>query len=968
MAYLLAIASAVLYGAADFAGGIASRRAGTIPVVILSQFSGLASLALALPLLPQASPTQADLFWGGVAGITGGIGVGLLYRALAIGRMSVVAPTTAVCAVAIPVVVSLLLGERPVPLALAGIGLGIASIVLVSQQTSQGSDSAASPRRAAGVGTAFASGVAIGFFFLAVAHTERDAGLWPLLMARLVSVSLFTIMAIAGRRSIRIPKNLIGLTIACGVVDMLANALYLVAAREGPLSIVVTLSSLYPASTVLLARMILKERLNFWQVTGVVCALTAIVMIVSSGRLAAQATATSTVDTAALQRLLTAEDARGTGPDRLAPLLEASKGQDTLLRRLAIRGLGRLQRPELGRQLLASLDDPWPSVRSEAADAIAQSMSRVRRDSIIADSTIVRQAATALVQALSREKDSNVVDGLGESLGRLPFPDSAAARLAEEAIRAQMGGGTTPGLVHGLYTLARARRATGNLVAASLDELRKAATSSPDTVVRRLALLTLAAAEGLDSATATRAARDPDEEVRRTVLRGTGTLSAAHRAALIRRALTDPSRIVRVQAVIAVRGGASTPDCSPILAATRDRDPYVVLTAIDSLGGGGGGGGGCVDSKPTVRRLRQLATDTISEGPPDHRWQASAHALLALARLDRAVASGLLAGFAQSERWELRQYAARAAGIVGDQRVLLRLAGDTDHNVEEAAIAGLALSLSHGADSVYLRALRSSGHQVVLAAATALKGSPHPRVPAALLDVFDSLSARRSENARDPRMALLERISETARPSAATRLRPYLADYDTTVAATVAAILTRWTGTPAVAHPAPLPIRVEPLAQVFLRRNPRLRVTMAESSGGGSFTVELLAEEAPATAARVLRLAEEGFYNDKVFQRVEPNFVIQGGGPDANEYVGDSRFMRDELSRRSHARGTLGISTRGRDTGDGQWFINLVSNPLLDHEYSVFGRIVSGQEVAERILEGDRIARVEEVPTRPEQP
>jgi cyclophilin family peptidyl-prolyl cis-trans isomerase len=161
------------------------------------------------------------------------------------------------------------------------------------------------------------------------------------------------------------------------------------------------------------------------------------------------------------------------------------------------------------------------------------------------------------------------------------------------------------------------------------------------------------------------------------------------------------------------------------------------------------------------------------------------------------------------------------------------------------------------------------------------------------------------------------------------------------------------------ARPVPLSIRTEPLASVFLRRVIRLRVIMAPSSGGGSFTVRLFADEAPATVARVLRLVREGFYDGKLFQRVEPNFVIQGGGPDANEYVGDSAFMRDELTMRTHARGTLGISSRGRDTGDGQWFINLVDNPLLDHEYTVFGRIDARQAVEERILEADRIARIE---------
>ena len=279
MVYLLAIGSAVLYGVADFTGGLTTRHASTIPVVLLSQAAGLILLALIMPLLPHASPARADLVWGAAAGLTGGIGVALLYHALAIGTMAVVAPTTAVCAVAIPVVVSVLLGERPVPLAVAGIALGIVSIVLVSQQPA-----ASSPRRPSGVGTALASGVAIGLFLLSFAQAGPRAGMWPLLVARTVSVTIFAVMAIAGGRSIRMPARVTALVIVAGVMDMVANALYLLATREGPLSIVVTLSSLYPASTVLLARVVLGERLRPWQVTGVGCALAAVVLIVSGGR------------------------------------------------------------------------------------------------------------------------------------------------------------------------------------------------------------------------------------------------------------------------------------------------------------------------------------------------------------------------------------------------------------------------------------------------------------------------------------------------------------------------------------------------------------------------------------------------------------------------------------------------------------------------------------------------------------
>jgi drug/metabolite transporter (DMT)-like permease len=285
MNYLLALGSALLYGAADFTGGLATRRAGTIPVVLLSQGSGLALLAILLPVLPAADPARTDLVWGAMAGLTGGIGVALLYRGLAIGTMAVVAPTTAVCAVVIPVVVSVGLGERPAPLAVAGILLGILSIVLVSQHQPPSTERErhSTGRLPRGVGTALASGVAIGFFLLTLAQTRPESGMWPLLVSRSVSTSLFGLIAVTGRQSVRMPRTVVLFSILCGFVDMAANALYLLAAQEGPLSVVVTLASLYPASTVLLARIVLRERLNLWQISGVACALVAVVMIVQGG-------------------------------------------------------------------------------------------------------------------------------------------------------------------------------------------------------------------------------------------------------------------------------------------------------------------------------------------------------------------------------------------------------------------------------------------------------------------------------------------------------------------------------------------------------------------------------------------------------------------------------------------------------------------------------------------------------------
>ena len=284
MAYLLALGSAALYGAADFLGGLASRRTNTIAIMVTSQGVGLALLAFMLPLLPSATPSARDLIWGGAAGLTGGIGVGLLYRALAVGRMAVVAPTTAVCAVMIPVSAGLFFGEQLASLTMLGIALAIVAIVLVSQQGAAASVAVRAGGLPPGVGLALASGVAIGLFFLALAETDARAGMWPLVAARAVSVTLFGIMALGSARPLRMAAPVARIAVATGVIDIFANALYLLATRYGPLSVVVTLSSLYPASTVILARLVLGERLNAWQGAGVACALVAIALIVSGSR------------------------------------------------------------------------------------------------------------------------------------------------------------------------------------------------------------------------------------------------------------------------------------------------------------------------------------------------------------------------------------------------------------------------------------------------------------------------------------------------------------------------------------------------------------------------------------------------------------------------------------------------------------------------------------------------------------
>ena len=282
--YVLALCSAVLYGAADFLGGLASRAASTVAVVVWTQASGLLALILLLPVLPEASPSSADMNWGLAAGVAGSAGVALLYRALAIGTMAIVAPTTAVCAVVVPAVASVWLGERPSLATVSGILVALVAIVLVSQQRVEAPAGDAlhdrTRRLPPGLDLALLSGVAIGFFFLFLAQTSDAAGLWPLLTARGISVGLFGAIALR-QASLRMPARILTIAVACGVLDMFANACYLMAVRGGPLTAVVTLSSLYPASTVMLARVVLRERFSGLQAVGIAAALVAVVLIVS---------------------------------------------------------------------------------------------------------------------------------------------------------------------------------------------------------------------------------------------------------------------------------------------------------------------------------------------------------------------------------------------------------------------------------------------------------------------------------------------------------------------------------------------------------------------------------------------------------------------------------------------------------------------------------------------------------------
>ncbi len=276
MAVVLALASAVVYGASDFLGGLASRRTSVFGVVALSQVVGLAALVTLLPWL--GGPAEgADLAWGAAAGLAGATGLVVFFRTLARGVMSVVAPVTAVTAAAVPVLVGLLSGNSIGTWAGLGIALALLAVVLVSAESGLSALRAARP---AALGPALLAGSMFGLFFVLLDRTSEEAGLTPLVTARVASVALVAVIALGGGQSLRVTRAALPLVAASGVGDMTANALFLLATQaDGQLAITGVLASLYPVSTVVLAQVVLRERLAGAQVAGLLAAGAAVVLI-----------------------------------------------------------------------------------------------------------------------------------------------------------------------------------------------------------------------------------------------------------------------------------------------------------------------------------------------------------------------------------------------------------------------------------------------------------------------------------------------------------------------------------------------------------------------------------------------------------------------------------------------------------------------------------------------------------------
>jgi drug/metabolite transporter (DMT)-like permease len=272
---VLGLLAAALYGIGDFAGGIASRAYSAVTILLYSYPVGVVLMAAMMPFFPGELTARVVLF-GTLGGLAGLMGVSIMYQLMVTAPMNVISPVTAVLAAIVPVFVGVAIGERPAASAWAGIVIGLAAVVLVSRTTEDHPHGRIGARVLA---LAFLSGVGFGLYFVFLARAGHDSGLWPLLVSRVASAIAIVPLAASMRAFAVVRGRVLAIALVAGFCDAMANMFFLLAARNGLLSLASVLTALYPAITVLLAVVFLHEHTSRTQRVGLALAAASVVLI-----------------------------------------------------------------------------------------------------------------------------------------------------------------------------------------------------------------------------------------------------------------------------------------------------------------------------------------------------------------------------------------------------------------------------------------------------------------------------------------------------------------------------------------------------------------------------------------------------------------------------------------------------------------------------------------------------------------
>lgn len=279
MPIVLAFACAVVYGVADYCGGRATRSAPSVAISLLGQVTSLAFALVVVLAVGTPFPAWREIGWGALAGVASSMALAAFYHAMSHGSMTVVAPITAVTSAVLPVGFGLMRGDRPAAIAYVGMALAIVAIALVSGAV--GVIHGETQRST--IVFAIIGGIGFAWIFIALGETTSASGIWPLVSARVISVTLTGAIVLVTRTVVRGVGSVWKLAVFAGLLDMSANFLYLLAVRRGLLSIVVVVVALYPVSTVVLAFRLDRERVSRSQAVGMAMALGALVLVSIAG-------------------------------------------------------------------------------------------------------------------------------------------------------------------------------------------------------------------------------------------------------------------------------------------------------------------------------------------------------------------------------------------------------------------------------------------------------------------------------------------------------------------------------------------------------------------------------------------------------------------------------------------------------------------------------------------------------------
>lgn len=646
-------------------------------------------------------------------------------------------------------------------------------------------------------------------------------------------------------------------------------------------------------------------------------------------------------------------------------LLKFTRARNVEAQRLAIRALGRYESREFVTELIPLLASE--EVRPETARAVVQAF---RGPVHPADRDGQQVQGVMDLLNTHASKDATFVETAAWAIAQLPYQRAdqvpAARKILREFLRRAEANPrlSLTAIVRAIDLFANGNRKISPLDDDLVDRLRYVAVAANPRYreASRWAAAALVTVGAMDVETLRSTAidsRDPEKRRLSAIVLGGAALEVDHaeRVHVLKKLLRDESVPVRIEAVRAwARRATPIEGCELLLDSLKDPNGHVVLTTMDALG----------EACPTDMNLTDRLTAEVKAPPVDRSWHRSAYALVALAkRAPVRVAIPLNTAVVPHPVWQVRMYGARVAAMLKDTVALERLAMDAHDNVREAALPALRRLKGSDSDHLFVAALGRRDYQLLRTAANTLQGATStPELAGALLSALVRVTTEKQETSRDTRLALIERLGELGTPDQAEHVGPLLRDFDITVAVAALALYQQWQG--ASGHlfgPVPLPRPPLPSAGDLSDDD-----AVVDMQSGKKFGLQLFVADAPLTVTRFKRLVRAGYYDGLTFHRVVPNFVVQGGSPGANEYAGDAPFMRDEIGR-PHAAFTVGLSTRGRDTGDAQFFINLIDNHRLDLAYTVFGAVCEltspggsapgpGRDAVESILEGDRISRI----------